>query len=382
MHRAAIAALLIVACGGETTDAPASATDAVADVTSDAPKAPDPGPVEDGGAADTSPEDAPEPLDSAPPDDATVPPAPVTCEKQPKATPPKVTEDTVNGSAFAWASPEAPIGLLLLFHGAGGSWPDMVKRPETAFLTQHALAQGFAIASLDSVAHLTAGETPDFKWSKDDSADNSDVANAILMSERLRDPNDLAAVPANAPVYALGASNGGTFVSRLAQHLPMPAVVVFISNAQLFQKSGSVLPPMVLVPAENDKTVDAASMETLAGTVANHDIDVLLRTNVPAPLTGGWLTRLPGIDCPASLGLRAAFLEAGVIDAAGFQAAPPSASGWVAQLPSGTTGVQTAQIRDVLMELYADHSLTSEFDAEIMAFLSAHTIPVALPPGP
>ena len=72
------------------------------------------------------------------------------------------------------------------------------------------------------------------------------------MVARLTDPDDLDAAPADGPVLLIGISNGGSMASRVAQHLPVAAVAIFVSNAVAFGNDGATIPPLVLCPGQND----------------------------------------------------------------------------------------------------------------------------------
>ena len=292
---------------------------------------------------------------------------PGACAPQPLAQPVSVAEGTVNGSAFFYSAPDEPTALLTVFHGSGGAKDDMVWRPELMLLIADAHEAGYAVAALDSAAHLSL-PGPTYKWNTEDGADNVDVVNAKAMIARLKSPDDLGIVPPDAPVFALGASNGGTFVSRLAQHYDLNAAVIFISNAQRFHEDGVVVPPLVLVPGANDSTVAAASMEVVYSRALALDVDAELFLNLPAPLSPEYFTRLEGIDCALSQVIVGNLRDVGLIDESGVLLSSPLEPGWHDAVP----GEHLAEVRDELVELYAEHAVTSEFDLKIIAFLEAH----------
>lgn len=80
-------------------------------------------------------------------------------------------------------------------------------RPEAVIIARSAYARGYAVASLDSRAHITSGGGSSTQWNEGDTlADNADVQNAIDMVSMLR--GELGAIPVDTPVFVIGLSNG------------------------------------------------------------------------------------------------------------------------------------------------------------------------------
>ena len=380
----------IIACGDtdqDPTDAQAPADTTVANDT--------------GSPSDTAPpDDTKAPSDTDPPDDTTAPvdtagpsdttsaktcppepeppvptpeaPEPGVCEAQPLATPIEVLEAEVNGSGFVYTTPADPKGLILVFHGGGGNMYSTLSRLEAVIFINDAAKLGFAVASLNSVAHLTAPEGPKFKWDTDPTACNPDVVNVTAMVKRLMDPDDLAAVPPGTPLFALGVSNGGSMVSRTAQHLNFSAVASYISNAQVFHEPGAIIPPIAIVAGANDGTV---------GTVGPCKLyqltdETMFHMNWADAITPGLFTRIPGIDCAMSQAIFSAFLENGVIDedTHRLQVNPKGDPSWKSFLPAEAEAFHN-QMRDLLLERFGEHSFTSDFNQEVLTYLVYHATP-------
>ncbi len=325
LHRLLAAAALLAACGGGTAD---DTTAGTPDASSTPDVVADTGPDV---VADAGPDTAPDvTADTAP--DATADPAPdvapETCEDQPTATPPEVAQGEVDGSKFLYAIPASPQRLLLFFHGTGGSRTTIVNRPEAVLMVQDLLAAGFAVAAIDSDDRVAK------QWNKVDGPDNVDIEHALGMHALLTDPDELGLLPPNIPVFALGGSNGGTFVSRLAQVVPLRAAVVQISHAQIFHDDGATVPPLFLVPAAQDSIVPSGSLQGLAADLDAAGVDVELHLNEPAPLTPGHATRIDGVDCDLSMAIRDALADAGHLSPSGLILERPADSGWEAALPA------------------------------------------------
>ncbi|MDP6943272.1 MAG: hypothetical protein QF464_03910, partial [Myxococcota bacterium] len=252
------------------------------DVTS-----PDPGP--DTSAPPVCPPEGSEILADPPPE--TIPEG--TCEPQPVPALPEITVDTVTGtevpSEFVYHVPANPKGLLVIFHGGGGSKEDAYQRVEAGVLFQEAIAAGYAIAALDSVAHINPIEGEKKKWNELEDPCNPDIQNVVAMVTQLKDPEQLGLVPKNAPLYALGVSNGGSMVSRTSQHIDFAAVATYITNAQQFHDEGASIPPVFIVAGEQDSTVGTTGPCLLYGSALAQGIDAELKqsikecTKVPRP---------------------------------------------------------------------------------------------------
>jgi len=373
-----IPAVLAVGCGGD------SAGDSAPDITTpDTDPTPDTSTVEDTvtpppdtATADVSPVDADPPALVCPPVEG--PPLPPVepmvvgvCGEQPLATPVEVLEAEVNGSAFVYTQPAEPKGLLLLFHGGGGNKMDILNRVEATLFMNDAIQMGLALASLDSEAHIQAPDGPKFKWHKDTTACNPDVVNVGAMVKRLMDPDDLAAVPPGTPLFALGGSNGGSIVSRAAQHMTFSAVASYISNAQSFHVDGAKIPPVFIMAGINDSTVGTTGPCLLAGLADDYEMHI----NWPEPVPSDLFTRIAGVDCALSQAIFTAFKDEGVLTAENMLANnPDSIQSWKPHLVPAAIPFM-AEVRDLLQERYGEHAFTSDFNAEALEFLLSRAQP-------
>ena len=293
------------------------------------------------------------------------------CEPQPLGTPPPTSQADVNGSSFVYTQLEQPKALMLIFHGGGGDMHDLIHRVEGAIFAQRATSQGVVIASLNSEAHITAPQGPKYKWNIDPTPCNPDIVNVTAMVKRLMDPDDLNAVPPGAPIFALGVSNGGSMVSRTAQHMRFSAVASYISNAQSFHEQGALIPPVVIVAGQNDGTVGTQGPCMLLDKAAI----ATFHLNSAAPLTSGSFTRIPGIDCTLSQSIFTALLDNGVLTEAYFiDQNPTMIQSWSPHIPEAAKPY-LPEIRDLLLERFGEHSFTSEFDEDTLDFLWRYASP-------
>lgn len=303
----------------------------------------------------------------------------LSCEEQDVATPLDLLHGQLSdGSGFLYNKDPQAKGVLVLFHGGGGSKEELVdNRVDVVLIAREAQARGFALAVLDSAKHVDP-DADKYQWSKIMNIDsdagevNPDVVNTREMLLRLKDADDLAAVPSSAPNVFMGFSNGGSMASRAAQFLPTSVAVTYISNSVEFLPADSVRPPMVLVPGENDLDHHATeSNADLAAEIDSAGGDVLLITNPPGPITPGLFMRVPGIDCDLSMDIRHALDDAGMLTDDLLVSNPKADPSWKSVLPEEAS-VMEEKIGDVLMEAYAEHTASSDWNQEVFEFVEAH----------
>ena len=258
-----------------------------------------------------------------------------------------------------------------MFHGGGGSKEDnLIDRIDPVLIAREALARGYTVASLDSVAHVVPNGNNTYQWDDDDSATNVDVVNVEAMIARLTDPDDLNAAPAGGPLVLVGISNGGSMASRVAQRVSIDAAVIYISNAVAFHDSGATIPPLVLVPGANDPGQALASNKTLRDSVEADGGDVLYIVNESDALTPGLFMRVDGVSCEMSKSIGLGLEAAQWLNADGTLANnPKSDHSWQSALPEAVAQYKF-QISDVLVEAYAEHAPSSDQNAQVFDFLA------------
>ena len=301
------------------------------------------------------------------------PVAPLVCGPEPVASPVVVATETVNGSGFVWSAPASPRGLVVMFHGGSGQKEDfMTERPEAVLVSHGLLQAGYAIAALDSVAHLDP-KADKTQWSEEAGPDNPDVVNVLTMVDRLSDPDDLAAVPTDSPLLLVGASNGGSMASRVVQNTDVAAVAIYVSNAAGFYEPGAVFAPMLLIPGENDPGKALVSNLDLADMAHQAGVEAVYLPNQQQAIQPGRFTRIDGVDCDQSLALWQALDGGGALDEAGHLLSDPEDRAWESLLPEGED-FDTRQVSDELVEVYAGHTITSDLNPDLLAFFDLYTL--------
>jgi dienelactone hydrolase len=284
-----------------------------------------------------------------------------------------------DGSAFLYTQNLEAKGLIVAFHGGGGSKEDLLhRRVDAVLIAREAMQRGYSLAALDSVQHLE-DNPPNTKWSTVMNIDptagevNPDIVNALEMIDRLRDPQDLAAVSKAAPLIVFGYSNGGTMASRVAQFAPVAVSVTYISNSSAYLEEGAVRPPMVLVPGQNDLDHYATESNTeLAAEIEAAGGEVLLIVNPPEAITPGLFQRVPGISCEASRALGQTLADAGWLDSNWMLTANPKSDSSWRDLLSADLAAYKVPISDVLYEARAEHTPSSDWNESVFDFVDAN----------
>jgi predicted esterase len=296
-----------------------------------------------------------------------------TCEVQALATPLTWAESVALESAFIYQGVDNPKALVLLFHGGGGSMEDYFERVEPVLITREALARGMAVASLNSFAHLDPNAGEDLQWEEGEAGDNNDLANAAEMVRKLTTATELNTVPEDTPLVLLGTSNGGSMASRVAQleSLNIAAAIIYISNAVAFHEPDASLPPMVLIPGQQDPGQAMGSNTDLAESIGDPE-QALLIANQPEAVSDDLFTRIPDVDCDLSIAIKSALTDGGFLDSTGMVTADPKVDqSWSEMLPEPAETYQRA-IRDVLVEAYAGHCPSSDQNDQVFDFVEMH----------
>ncbi|MEC9071284.1 MAG: hypothetical protein VX938_02855, partial [Myxococcota bacterium] len=235
------------------------------------------------------------------------------------------------------------------------------------------------VVALDSIAHIVPRDDGKTKWNEDATPCNPDTENVNALIRHFKSPDAMGLLDADAPVFAFGVSNGGSMTSRAAQHLSFSAVATYITNAKQFHEPEATIPPVFIVAGEYDSTVSTEGPCLLYASALEQGIDAEFHLNVPEPVTPGFFTRINGVDCDLSQEIIASFTDAGVLDDDGnVLVNPGDYSTWQPHLPPSASAYQN-DVRDLLDERAAEHSLTHDFRQENILFFNQHATPLPMP---
>ena len=276
-------------------------------------------------------------------------------------------------SAFVYQGVAEPQALVLMFHGGGGEMADHFERVDPERITREALARGMAVASLNSAAHLDPDAGSELQWHEGDYGDNPDLDEVEEMVRKLTSGAELGVVPEGTPLVLFGSSNGGSMASRVAQvpSLDVAATAIYISNAVEFHEDDPVLPPMVLIPGEQDPGLALTTNTTLADEIGDPQL-ALLHVNPPEPVSDALLTRISGVDCELAGTILADLIAGGFVDDDGTVLADPNADTSWRDLLSGAASDHELDIKDVLVEAYAGHAPSSDQNEVVFDFVESN----------
>ncbi|MEM1321128.1 MAG: T9SS type A sorting domain-containing protein [Bacteroidota bacterium] len=131
--------------------------------------------------------------------------------------------------------PPDPKGLLLFFHGTGGSAQGIISRPESRSFLNSAIADGYGILVTESEeATLNTDLNGDDKlrWQSSpvDTVNNVDYRNIRILLDTFR---QRGAIAQTTPIVSVGMSNGGNFSAVLSAVYNFKAGVSYCAQANL-----------------------------------------------------------------------------------------------------------------------------------------------------
>jgi predicted esterase len=292
-----------------------------------------------------------------------------------------------------WQKPVAAVGVLLLLHGcshsatdffpASDSCPSCIGLPEELRITQAALHRNYAviaISSSDRKNHKCWQTSFSHRGPSADIQNIKDVLEVWLPREGIKD----------LPMYALGASSGGSFALALPVHIPLAGVCAQIAALPLevFERlftqiqegnSGStVYPPTYLIHMPRD-TFTRKHVRLAAAYLADQKVPVHQVLIEPRPITATFLAeRLPTfLDQAAAEQLVQEFKAAGLLGKdSGMLLENPRGSGWrevVAKSPSASiqklpTAADKSGLSELLNLAWAGHEIVSDGTDAVLAW--------------
>jgi hypothetical protein len=297
---------------------------------------------------------------------------------------------TARAKAYRYVIPPNARGLILAFHGTGGS-SRIIEKGEGYAITLEAVAAGFGVLAYDS-EETVAGDLDGngkLRWDVSASATNIDFANLNALVAQLRTRGLISAA---LPLYAFGMSNGSSMVVTLGALGTQPALAAPFPNLRFRAIAGYCAPgassavavtvtPTAWYVCRNDTNDEVGPDGNLRSaqhnaTLMSRGIATDLAYNEPAPLYDERFTRAGTIDATTSRALVAELNARGFLDGRRFVNRPPEqivadiqargAAGYptFARL----TGDQLADAIDALRETYADHQLFSDAARRMLAF--------------
>ncbi|XP_051152111.1 uncharacterized protein LOC127266062 [Andrographis paniculata] len=274
-----------------------------------------------------------------------------------------------NGTDVIWQIPDSPKAVLFLAHGCNGRaanfWDKSPKclhcvgLPEERLIVLHALARNFAVVVVSS--RKTCWSLGEERW----------IVKDIIqwwITERKLD---------KLPVFALGASSGGYFVSVLATELQFQAIVVMIAEGVYshLNISGDY-PPTLFVHMPKDET-RKQKIERYLVVMRERGIDAAEIRCMEFPLTPElFANRIPGLDLTLSVKLFNLFKEKGFIDQNGYMRDDGRAIPWKTALEEKGIHLPDKSLVNHIQEemnlAFAYHEMTSLQSQQIFDWFESH----------
>ncbi|KAM7264890.1 hypothetical protein ACFE04_002573 [Oxalis oulophora] len=277
--------------------------------------------------------------------------------------------DFRNGTSVIWQIPDSPKGALFLAHGCSGKadnfWdrssncPNCVGLPEERQLVLHALSRKFAVIAISSLGRCwTLGK---------ERLIVKDILKWWISRNKLE----------KLPLFALGASSGGYFVSALANDLKLSSITLMIAEGVFDRMEISEdYPPTLFVHMPKDlyrqqkitefmdilkiKGIDAAEVEC-------NDV----------PLSSNFLAnRISGFDINASSKLFELFQKKGFVDKNGYMRKDGRATPWKEAVRKSNGIFVDEKLFDHIQEelnlAFAYHEMTSLPSEQIFNWFQNH----------
>lgn len=287
-------------------------------------------------------------------------------------------ERTVDGRQVFFHAPPDPVGLIFFFHGAGGGAAGWMapRNLEQRQMLRDAVARGYAVAISES------GDRQARQWSAVAPPEaNPDIQHIQGLHDRLVAEG---AIGAGVPVFGVGMSNGGGFVSRVADALGWRAAAVYAAACRPALAETTTV-PLAWRLAENDRRVSNLDAFACHTRLKARGVDTELSVNAPSPVYPARFLA-PGATRAESQGVYDALRAARLLDRLDFQVLPPSESSWAAAVQAAAPGIGPAVVGEQLDVCWAEHQLFSDADHLTLDFFDRQRGgvpgPSATPGGP
>jgi poly(3-hydroxybutyrate) depolymerase len=273
--------------------------------------------------------------------------------------------------------PNPHIGVIFMFHGAGGCGYCFLDRPETRLFIEESTAKGYAIVALDSYDRQAR------VWNLETApADNPDLQRVAAVRQNLiargnMNPTD--------PVYLVGISSGGFFASLFTQPIqdtlqfPVAAMALYISPGS-YSSIMSATVPTIFVAGINDTLMAYNLIQTSYGQLLSLDVATQLISSTPSRLYPERFWRINGLSALDSRAIYDALDNAGFLDGEGYLLNNPNASGWQTALPAAYL-TYTESVGEQLQVAFAEHAFMGHLNKPVLDFLANPTTIVNIEPS-
>ncbi|MFK7991693.1 MAG: hypothetical protein AB8I08_37095 [Sandaracinaceae bacterium] len=263
-------------------------------------------------------------------------------------------------------------GLVLMFHGTGGS-ADFANKVESVELQERFLAAGYGIAATESTDRMDVR-----RWDAALSEENVDIARLLRWIDALLTEHGLSP---ETPLYLVGMSNGAAFVGTFAHYLatetarPIRAVAMYQAGwrRSVFDLGAPVVPTFH-VSVENEMVSDLPMARAQVAEAAAAGRPVVDWLVPEVPLEAARFLRINGVDTEQAGALFDHLVSIGIVDAEGERLvdADEATERLRAEPPAGLTVAEVLDVRSQLLAVWAMHQMRADLAAQNLAFFDCY----------
>ncbi|MEO8386144.1 MAG: hypothetical protein ABI583_12935, partial [Betaproteobacteria bacterium] len=271
-----------------------------------------------------------------------------------------------------WFFPKAnPLGVIFRFHGTGGNGDLQFSKTEEMKFARDAVADGFAVVSLDSQDRLN--KVWDVTSNTANPAANADIRN---VQQLIASFNAQGLMSASTPVFASGMSDGAAAALRFAFLLNWKGShqACVPGNLQIAQTTRV---PGIWTMAQNDVVADPqrnASALTNYNALLARSIPTDFVTVAPSAVYPTRFAQIAGVSESASTSIYATFKGAGLLDANDYLLNDPSTAAAIsvtaALIPTASKSF-SEEIQNQLNVAYAAHQFSAANNRRVLEFFKA-----------
>lgn len=267
-----------------------------------------------------------------------------------------------------WFFPASPLrGVVFRFHGAGGNGSTQFSKVEEGKFVRDAVADGFAVVSLDSADRVNKTWDPTTVVANPGA--NADVVN---IQQLIAGFTTQGLMTAATPVFGSGHSDGAGAALRFAFLLGWKAShqSCVPGVAQIAQ---ATTVPGIWTMAQNDtledpqrdaKALDNANALSARGIVSQY---ILV---APSAVYPGRFTQIAGLSKTDSQAIYNALKAASLLDANDYQLMDPNLVDFAPVIPAAYQSF-AKDIVDQLFVAYTAHKFSSATNRRVLAFFEA-----------
>lgn len=226
---------------------------------------------------------------------------------------------TIDGVRVLVYAPDAPVGMVYVFHGTGGS-ADVVENTELSSVLNALVAEGFGFVAPNS-ANRDAGTFDR------DTAPSNNLDFQVITSLR-QASIDAGQITADTPTFTLGYSAGGAmagYVAHAAVDAGWPVGAIALHNASGVAGFFGPVPaavPTAFVPSEHDAVVDPDAVRSRYDDHVAAGGDAVWLINTEERLAPTRFARSVSFNQQQSRQIWQEAVDAGMFDTLGYRQFP------------------------------------------------------------